>query len=79
MSDIQEWESGQERVKNSGTSGAVRVSSGSLTGPEVGEVHRASLAHHRYPGRTGGRPSFIDMDDASSDGADSSDSDFVEA
>ena len=79
VGNVQERESGQNSIKNSGTSGAVRVSSGSLTGPEAGEVHRAALAHHRYPGRTGGRPSFMDMNDASSDGTNSSDSDFVEA
>ena len=67
---------GRIASKNGGTSGAVRVSSGSSTGPEAGEIHRAALARHRYPGRAGGRPSFMDMDDASSDGTNSSDSDF---
>ena len=79
VGNVQERESGHDSVENGGTSGAVRVSSGSSTGPEAGEIHRAALARHRYPGRAGGRPSFMDMDDASSDGADSSDSDFVEA
>ena len=78
IGNVQERESGQDSIENGGTSGVVCVSSGSLTGPEAGEVHRAALAHHRYPGRAGGRPSFLDMDDASSDGTDSSDSDFVE-
>ena len=65
-------------IKNGGTSGAVRVSSGSSTGPEAGEVHHAALACHRYPGRSCSRPSFRDMDDASSDGTNGSDLDFIE-
>ena len=81
VSDVQEHEFGQESVENGGTSGVVRVSSGSSTGPEAGEVHRAAIAHHQYPGRSGSRPSFMDMDDddPSSDGANSSNSDFQDA
>ena len=78
IGNVQERESGQDSVENGGASGAVRVSSGSSTGPEAGEIHHAALVCHRYPGRAGGRPSFMDMDDASSDGTNSSDSDFVE-
>ena len=78
VGNVQERESGHDSVENDGTSGAVRVSSGSLTGPEAGEVHHAALARHRYPGRTRGRPFFMDMDDASSDGTNSGNSDFVE-
>ena len=77
VGNVQECESGQNSIENSGTSGAVRVSPVPSTGPEAGEVHHAALARHRYPGRTGDRPSFMDMDDASSD-TNSSDSDFVE-
>ena len=67
VSNVHERESGHDSVENDGTSGAVHVSSGSSTGPEAGEIHHAALARHRYPGRAGGRPSFMDMDDASSD------------
>ena len=77
VGNVQEHQSGHDSVENNGTSGAVRVSSGSSTEPEAGEVHRAALACHRYPGRTAGRPSFMDMADTSSDGADSSDSDLL--
>ena len=78
VSDVQECESREESVKNGGTSGAVHVSSGSSTGPEADEIHCAALVCHRYPGRSHstGRPSFMDMDDASSDGTNGSDSDF---
>ena len=79
VGDVQEGESGQERVENGGTSGAVRVSASSSTGPGAGELHRAALAHHRYPGRSHCRPSFVNMEDASSDGANGSDSEFEDA
>ena len=48
------------------------MSSGLSTGPGAGELHCAALACHGYPVRTGNRPSFMDMDDSSSDGTDGS-------
>ena len=75
VSDVQEGESGQDSVEN-GEAGVVRVSSGSSTGPGAGELHRAALARHRYPGRVRRRPSFVNMEDASSDGANGSNSEF---
>ena len=62
VGNVQERESGHDSIENGGTSGAVRVSSGSSTGPEAGEVHHAALAHHSTLVELGaGLPSWIWM------------------